>query len=192
MPYLKEIATLINIELQGSTLADKRFDKGAFYSIARLLKVNDESENTIPTIVDNNGVCTPLVVNDTKSFILYHRVIDIKYDKLEANGDDQLIQETATMRAVAYGSRRILKIEPELLIAAIQAGFMQELDTTNKNTYKLQKCNISITGINLNNEEVYSQEYSGNVAYKLKPNDIMSSIEYTIVSEYDRSCIDIC
>ncbi len=193
MPYLKEITTIINNELQATTLSDKRFDKGAFYSLARLVTRQDEENNaTIPSIVDNNGDCTSLVITDVKSFIMYHRLINLSYDKGDAFGDNQLIQETATMRAVVYGRRKILKIEPELLIAAIQAGFLQELDVTNKNLYKLQKCNINITSINLNSEEVYSQEYSGDVAYRLKPNEIMASIEYTIISEYDKSCVDIC
>lgn len=193
MPYIKEITTIINTELQSTTLSDKRFDKGSFYSLARLIRRQEDGDRvTIPNIITNDGVCTPLTITDSKPFILYHRTLDLSYAKGDAYGNNQLIQETAKMRAVAYGNRRILKVEPELLIAAIQAGFLQELSFTDRGTYRLQKCNINITDINIDSEKVYSEEYSGDVEYRLKPNEMMVYIDYTIISEYDKECVDIC
>lgn len=193
MPYIKEIASIINTELQASTLGDKRFKKGSFYSVVKLIKRETDNNNaTIPSVVANNGDCTPIVIDDTKPFILYHRIIDLSYTLGEANGDKRLITETATVRMVVYGKRNILQIEQELLVAAVQGGMLQELSATHKNTYKLQKCSIEIADINLNSVDVYSEEYSGDVSYHLKPNDILFSMNYVITSEYDKSCVDIC
>lgn len=193
MPFLKEITGLINTTLKSSTLSDKRFDKGSFYGIAKLLpRVEGERSINIPAIVDNDGTCTDVVIDDDKPFKIYHRIINLDYTKGDAFGDQQLITETASMLAIVYGDRNILKVEEAQLITAIQAGFLTELTMDDKDTYQLQKCSINITGINTDNQQVYSQEYSGDVAYQLKPNNIMVSIAYEIVSEYDKSCIDIC
>lgn len=193
MPYIKEIASIINTELQASTLGDKRFKKGSFYSVVKLIKRETENNNaTIPSIISNNGTCTPIVIDDTKPFMLYHRVLDLAYTLGDSNGDERLITETATVRIVVYGKRNILQLEQELLVAAVQGGMLQELSATDKNTYKLQKCSIEIADINLNSEDVYNEEYSGDVNYHLKPNDILFSLNYIITSEYDKSCVDIC
>lgn len=193
MPYLKEIATLINTELQNSTLADKRFDKGSFYSIAKKVKVHDEdTEKTVPCVVDNDGEATELTIDDVKPFMLYHRTVDLNYEEGEAYGDDPIKRENADMRVVVYMNRKIMKIEPELLVAAIEAGFLTQLAQSDKDTYKLQMCGISVNGVNLNSEEVYSDEYGGDLEYELKPNEEMFAINYSVVSEYDKSCVDIC
>lgn len=193
MPYLKQIVVLINAGLKASALSDKRFDKGVFYGIAKLLpRIENEQTVTIPAIVDNDGNCTDVTIDDMKPFHLYHRVTDIVYAKGDSFGDEQLITETASMLMVVYGDRNILKLETEQLIAAIQAGFLTELSMTDKDAYKIKTCSLEIGNINLNPQQVYSGEYSGDVGYELKPNSIMVSIAYTITSEYDKQCVDIC
>lgn len=192
MPYLKEIVDIMNVNMRATTLSDKRFDKGAFYSIARLLPREEENQRvTIPSIVANNGSCTDVSFNDIYPFIIYHRVLSITYGKGEAFGDNQLIQETANMIAVVYGDRNILKLEPEQLVAAVNAGFLDQLTETDKNTYNLGISSINVAENNLNPEEVFQGELSG-VTFNLQPNKILFSINYTIVNEYDKQCVDIC
>jgi len=188
MPYLKEIVDIINVEERASTLADKRFQKASINSIAHLLPREDV---TIPAIVDNDGECTDLSIDDVKAFMIYHRVIDLKYDKTDDFGDNQITQETANMIMVVYGDRNILQITKEQLVAGVEAGFPQELTKAQKQLYNLRSCEIKTGDVNLDSVLVFRGEYAG-VEYNLKPNSILFSIPYTIVSEYDRSCIDIC
>lgn len=193
MPFLKQIVGSINAELKASTLSDKRFDKGVFLGIAKLLSRNEsEASVTIPAIVHDDGKCDDVVIDDSKPFRIYHRVLDLAYTKGDSFGDEQLIAESASMVAIIYGDRRILKIETEQLVAAVQAGFLTQLTDADKTSYGIKTCSIEIGNINLNPQQVYSGEYSGDVDFALRPNSILVSVPYTIVSEYDKQCIDIC
>lgn len=194
MPFIDPITQKINDNMKASTLADKRFQKGAFYRVANLVPRDEESGNvTIPTIIadiDNNEI--EISFDDRYPFSIYHRVVSLQYEKVEQpEGDIQLKRETANMRAVVYGDRNILMLSQEQLVSGVEGGFLEGLTDAQKQEWNLSTADIVTGNVNLNSQNVYAEEL-GNVKYALKPNHILFSLDYTIVTEYKASCLNIC
>lgn len=193
MPFLDATTEIINTSIKESTLSDKRFQRGKFYAIANLIpREEGEATITIPVLIkDRDGSEEEIGFNDVYPFILYHRVLSINHDYIEPEGDEKLVRETANMIAVVYGDRNILMLSQEQLVSGVQAGFPQGLTATQKDEWNLSNADIVTDSVNLESRNVFSGEMS-NVNYNLKPNSILFSINYKIIMDYDRDCIDIC
>jgi hypothetical protein len=179
--------------MKSTTLADKRFQKGLFSQIANLVPRDEEGNNiTIPTIIkdiDNNEI--EISFDDRYPFSIYHRVVSLQYGEGLPEGDANLITETANMLAIVYGDRNILMLSQEQLVSGVQSGFIQGLSDAQKQEWNLTFADISTGNVNLNSKSVYAEEL-GNAPYQLKPNSILFSLAYTIITEYKSNCLDIC
>ena len=191
MPYISPITEIINTNIKQQSLYDKRFQKGLFEKVATLVTRNEgESPVTYPAVInDLDGDATDISFDDTFPFIIYHRIESINHNKLEPNGDNNVVQETANMVAVVYGDRNILLLPQEELISGVQFGFPQGLSAAQKSEWNLISCDITTGAVELNSKSVFEKEVNG-VEYNLKPNSILFSIAYTISTEYN--CLEIC
>lgn len=192
MPFLDSITQIINNQLKASTLSDSRFQRGAFIQIVNLIP-REEGEGTIniPTrIEDIDGNEREMSFDDTYPFMIYHRVESITHADGDFRGDRILKRETANMLAVVFGDRNVLMLPQEQLITGVIAGFPTEISLAQKQAWNLSTAEIETGAVNDNPRTVYAAEVGG--PYPLKPNNILFSVNYTIMTEYDPSCIDIC
>lgn len=193
MPFLDPITKLINDSIKSSTLADSRFQKGSWNQIANLIPRDDEGGAiTIPTVIlDMDGSEKEIGFDDRYTFTIYHRVESLSHDDGDPSGDDILVKETANMVAVVFGDRNLLMMPQEQLISGVIGGFPIGVSMAQKLEWNLSAVEIETGAVNNNPRAVWSSEM-GDVKFALKPNHILFSINYTIMTEYLGSCLNIC
>jgi len=71
----------INTGLTSGNFASNRFQRGKFYGITELLKLE---EGTMPCVIADNGQATKISIDDNYPFQLYHRILGIEGEEDEA------------------------------------------------------------------------------------------------------------
>lgn len=190
MQYLAQITTAINNRIM-ETLTDKRFQGSELHGIAVLAQDGDRLR---PMITDHYDVDKFISPDDRIPLIIYHRTISIgrSDDIRQGFGDEQTKKkETANMALIAIGNRKVLRLTPEELEAAIIAGMPSTISKTTLQPYKLNSCQIIPTTSVLDPVTVYLQEYKQET-YELPPNALMIRVNYNINSAYNTACFNLC
>lgn len=194
MSKITNIVNLINQTLEGSTLSSKRFQKGELYSLAELMKKEDNEVVTYPVIVDNEGDGTEVQLNDNLPYQSYHRIIEIS---LSDNGNDDFgdgdtsVEET-TMKMVVFANRRIMQFQVDDIITAINVGFPASLSKTQLSTLGnwFSQVDFEITDINIDKQSVWSDEFGSE--QPLTPYYYVFAVNYKIQSHIMAGCYAIC
>ncbi len=197
MPQLDNIIAYINQEIVANSLSGHIYQEGAYYGIAQNIpRTNvDGREELLPVIVSNIDEEIFCGIDDIHPIIIYHKtgsITSAPEAKYNYGRDQNIISETAVMQMIVFGDRARLLITPEALYAAIIAGFPRIIDRTIVSGWNLRMVSIKALAPNFNSRSVFIQEYSGSVDYKLKPNNILFQINYTIATRYDKSCFVLC
>ena len=196
MSKLHQIVAQINTNLTqaGGQFDSKRFQKGRFTGIAELVtKVDDETRQTMPAVIDNSGDATIITKDDSFPFELYHRHLSSTMTDVEGDddfGDLHIREETANMLMVVMGDRQRLKLNKEDIITGITLGMPNELGQAFLTTNSLVGVEIIQGEFNLNKEEVWLSEF--NTEVMAKPADIFFSLNYLVVTRTWTTCIEIC
>ena len=194
MAKLHQIVSQINTDLTqaGGQFGSKKFQKGRFSGIAELItKVDKDQRQTFPAIVDNSGDTTKLMMDDSYPFELYHRHLSSTVTETEKDfGDSVLREETANMMMIVMGDRQRLKLTKEDIITGINLGMPVELGQAFLTANSLVGANIVQSDFNLNREEVWNSEF--NIEVGIKPNSILFSLNYSVVTKTWTTCIEIC
>lgn len=197
MPFLKQQIEIINAELRGEVLSDKRFQSGRFESIAvdvSRLNANGGIE-TFPAIMSSNYEAQEIVVNDTYPVIIYHKVLNKAYANSPAAGNygdgNRHMVEKVDAKMVVYGKYAALKLSAEQLEALLATGFPDAIAKTKIAPLKLDNMSVTLTGSNLNAAAVFQEEYKGFDLF-LAPEDILFSMRYSIESRFRKGCFNIC
>jgi hypothetical protein len=192
MPKLSQIITIINHQLETNVLNTSRFQGGKYYEIAETVK---DGEIYYPVIIDNDGECQNVVFDDNYPLQIYHKIMSLNYEVVPADnyGDEvQTIQETAQMSLVLITDRGKLQMTGEDLIALITVNIPGTLLQADLNYLNLYSALMFASGeAIIDNETVYNREYNLK-EYLLKPNSIMYSLSYTIVTEFSKKCYSNC
>jgi hypothetical protein len=196
MPRLNGIISVINSEIS-SALNIEKFQGGVLYNqIAELVPEidRDSTRTTKPAIIDHYGEGTSVIIDDTLPFQIYHRLLSI--NNVSIPGDNfgdagQTIEETANMVMIVISDRGKILMQGYDFLAGICVNMPQALSSAQNATLDLLSCIIEIEGTNTNIEEVYNQEYSVS-NYGLKPNSIMYSVSYKIITTFSKECFPLC
>lgn len=197
MPYINQIVDIINNKLSEHALRDdSRFIK-KLYGLVELLKRNNENnEDTIPVLLDLNGNITFSGFNDLYSIIIYHRCLGLNtIDGPIMFGDgDNSMREEASMRCVVYANRLITRLQPTELAFVLSSGLQFQLKNSDIQKFTgLNGAVVEIGQTNFDSTALYSNEYKlATNNYNLQPTDCYFSIDYTITTDYDITCIDHC
>jgi hypothetical protein len=197
MPYINEIVSIINDTLANGTLSDdKRFRK-KLYGLSELVPRNyNNAQDNIPTLVDINGGTTFSGMSDIYSIQIYHRCITTNIiDPPVTFGDGgNVSREEANMRMIAFADRNIIKMLPNQLSFILSAGIQQQLQYTQISSYQgLLGVIIEADTTNFDSVAIFTNEYKLPVSsYPLHPNHILISMDYTITTDYDITCISNC
>lgn len=194
MPAQNDIALLINASLKANNFKSQRFQSGAYFGIAEPIKeISEDGEKTAPYIIDDTGEGTTVVYNDTCPFTVFHRLETPEYNiPVDDYGKPgTTMQETSNMRLVFTGSRGRMKIRPENVAAAIAMDFPKEFTPAQITSLGLNSCIIEMGSVIVDPYTVWSQEWIGH-EYDLDTDTIMISVNYRIVSTYNKLCFSLC
>lgn len=142
-------------------------------------------EQTIPEI-DGKFVG----IDDIYPVRIYHRVINCSTKLIpgaaygESAGD---ISNTYSIAMVVFLQREKAKMYPDQLLLFIQAQFPDNLKAP---PYKNVKINFS--GAQLDSQTTWTQEYSGGTDYKLKSDQFLFKINYSIETIFSKGCFNEC
>lgn len=161
--------------------------------IARLTQVGLEKEvvQVFPAVVSVSGECKDVTIDTTRPLMIYHKLLGMNIQLLasRAFGDSAGdVQSVHNMQMVVYFGRDHLPLTMEQLYIQLNHYLPEQLDPINP--YK--RITIKQSGLNANTMQIFQSEYK-NVPYRLRPNDVLFAINYTIETVINKNCIEpIC
>ncbi len=195
MPYVGEIVTLIN-----EAISDKLIDGSRFVNkidgISELIIRNEEEQTTVPTLVSVNDWKEFVGADDRYSVQIYHRVVDVEtvespisYGDGNSNGREQ-----ATMKIVVFADRKRTRMNPYELAFTIKSALNRQFTGASITAYSgLLGATSEATKDNYNSLQVWQDEYGLPAeSYPIRLHQMLFSIDYTITTDYNSSCITNC
>lgn len=162
------------------------------YGLAQSLeRVQGNTTETIPAIVDKSGEATYVGLDDTHPAILYHKNTGITFTRGTGNragfGDARgYVVATYAMSMILYLDHKRTNLLPDEAALYIQANFADEIKM---DPYK--QITPNITSVILNSATVLASEYVGS-EFKIPPAKSLSQINYTIESVFSKNCFEKC
>lgn len=195
MPFLKEQVNIINTHLRTRSLKDNRFQGGRFISLARLaIRQGTDKQITQPVEMNNNYEAAWVGIDDTYPLIVYHRKLGSAYTTIKQaqfGRGNSTVQETSDMLMIVYGKWEKIKITSEQLEAQIVASFPDNINPVEFAGLGLSLMQVNLSTSSSDSEVVFANEYR-NVDFKLAPEDILISVRYNIVTQFNKNCYDFC
>lgn len=154
----------------------------AVYGVAELVPRDDQ---TLPEI-DGKFVG----IDDTHPVRIYHRIlgmsskIDVKGGYGNAVGD---VLNTYSIAMVVFLQHERAKLYPDQLILFIQANMPDRLKMI---PYKDIK--VTFTGASLDSQTNWTQEYRSGTDYRLKSDQFLFKINYSIETIFSKGCFKEC
>lgn len=193
MPFIKEIVSTINDHLKTNVLKTKQFQTGLYAGLAILSnkEIGANKFKTFPVMEVDGGKYEYVGPDDKYPIIIYHKSKNATYTKLkEADnssfGDDEDLKQTIQMQMVLFGIRpRLGNITAEDLESTIIANFPNSFVVNNKETITTPVSSV------LDKKTVFDNEFK-NVDLFLREDHIFISINYTIESQFQKGCFNIC
>lgn len=143
---------------------------GKFYGVATSV----EREGRMQPVVDEVSV----TFDDSYGMQMYHKLGALSIAYGQGYGDTMTSTNTYTVQAIVFNNEKITRLKTDELALIIQSV----LATNN---------NATLTGIILNSQEVFAQEYRGN-KYSLNEYQSLMQLNYTIEISFKGNCFNIC
>ena len=197
MPYINEIVSIINTTLAAGKLSDdKRFVR-QLHGLSETLPRNyNNAQDGIPTLVDVNGGTMFSGFNDAYSIVIYHRCLstNIVQAPVQFGDGNNAAREEASMRMIVWADRIKTKLQPQQLSFLLTSAVQQQLMYTQISSYPgLYGVTIEADRTNYDGVAIWQQEYKLPAAtYPVHPTHIYLALDYTIVTDYDVTCISDC
>lgn len=196
MPYLSEIVTLINQSLANNKLKDgSRFIKD-LNGISELVIRNTGEQTTVPTLVNTFDWREYTGIDDRFSVQIYHRVVSVEQveSPISFGDGDTTGREQVRMVCVCFADRKRTKLTPYELGFIIRSSLNQQFTGSTIASYTgLLGATVEATADNYNSLEVWQNEYALPAeSYPIQLHQMLFSIEYTITTDYNNSCITSC
>jgi len=196
MPYIAEIVGLIN-----TSLADNKLNDGARFvkdlnGVSELVVRNGEDQTTIPVLVNLTDWKQYDGLDDRYSIQIYHRVLDVEQVESPLSYGDGATngRESAKMRLVCFADRKRTKLDPYQLAFLLRSSLNQQFLGSTITPYQgLLGATLEAQKDNYNGVEVWQNEYSLPAEnYPVKLHQMLISIDYTIITDYNNSCLTSC
>lgn len=197
MPYINEIVDIINTTLANGKLKDdSRFIKKLQGLSEPLPRNINGGQDLIPSVVDLNGGTEFSGFDDLYSVVLYHRVLSTAIGQPPvAFGDGANTgREEARMRMIVFADRLRIQTQPTQLSFLLNSALQQQLTKSQIQPFAgLYGVNIIPGLTNYNGVQIYSDEYRlPTSTYPVGPHQIYLAVDYTIITDYDVTCISDC
>ena len=184
MPELQKIVTQINENLQGAFNLKGRPVK--LYGIVELLPKDDDHSSPV-LITGTEG--EESVFDDRFVMTVYHRKQSISFEDQEGFGDEIARRETASMIAVCHCDPVKMKVDRHRLDSLFALKLGDQI-TVPYGDYEIT-ASVSSTSINTQSTQVFAAEFPG-YEYCVDTHHLFFSVQYTITSDYDASCLSVC
>lgn len=195
MPALNAITSLINTALSTGGFSGNKFDSAKYNAIAEVIKTFDkEGETEAIYIVDDDGEAKELVYDDTNIIQIFHKVENLSYQVAEPNdygNPGTTMQENASLKMVFFANRKRIRTRFEQVVAAAVMSFPKEFTATQISPLLLINCTIDMGDVNTDAYSVWGENWPGS-EFGLKPGDVLFSINYRVVSNYNKNCFTLC
>lgn len=198
MPNLDSIVTRINDSMQTNGFKSRKFQGSLYLGIADEVKTIDGEDDarveTIePGVIDNDGEVTDVSYDDNYPLVIFHRVMDLKYEVAPENygPPGTTMQETASMKVVVGGSRSRVQTNENNIIASVALDFPKEFTPTVVSTLGMNSCIIEMGQVNPHIYSVWDEHWKG-IPCTLGPNIFLFSIDYQVISTYNKNCFNLC
>jgi len=146
------------------------------FGFAKPINIQDDSEYSMPAIVDNDGECHYVFTDDNMGIGWYHRLISRSYSKTKGFGDSDLDVQTDDIILVVWGLSYILnmqaeQVEREIIIPSIPSKY-------------------GLVSSNFDEKSILSGEFR-NFTYLNKPEEFILSVRYKVSTIFNRKCREI-
>lgn len=197
MAYEAEILTQVNNRLK-SKLNTKPFQKGEFYLIAELVtRATDKEPQTIPAIVDNDGECIYVGIEDKYPYQSYFRIERFSQTYTNENtfgNDAPWVKQSSDIFFVVIADRAKCELTREQLITIVSSAFPQDIDKATLQTIggnSILSADLLDLTINTDKQQIFDRE-NENVLVYLPPNIVMFSVEFTLEIVINPACLTAC
>ena len=169
---IENIVSDINASIAEKLSAYPVFIKGIAESITIKKEIGDDEVN-VPCIIDVNGECTDVFIDDDYRFGCYHRVVSKTYitETQKSYGDGLRVTEVYDMALVCWS----FNANPVNIERMIYSCFPKDARPYSANFDK---------------KKVFSEETS-NVDFFLIPESSLLSIKYKVQVRQPKSCVEI-
>lgn len=197
--FTKEIVGQLNTTIK--IFLDKQpiYQQAQYYGICRLVpRETEKGEQLIAALVDSNGEGFPMagLIDDTFPLCVYHRCLGYSFAPIEqaqkdSFGKQVVVKSVANMIMIVFGNAEKLKVDQERLAGNVLASIPSQFNKTFLEKYTGLKA-VTIVPTSENNDQIAVYKNEGNPKYYLETNMLLFSVNYQIISEFDKSCYDIC
>jgi hypothetical protein len=196
MPYITNIVDLVNTSLASKLVDGSRFVK-QLNGLSELIPRNEgEDQTTLPVLVSTNDYKTFDGLDDRYSIQIYHRVISVEQVESPLSFGDGATngREEAKMRIVCFADRKRTKLDPYAMAFLLRSTLNEQFTNTQLIPFSgLLGAIVEATEDNYNGVEVWQNEYTlPSESYPVKLHQMLLSIDYTITTDYNTSCITSC
>ncbi len=174
-----------------------QYQKAKYSGIAMLVsRETEDGEDHIPALLDSKGEAFYVGSDDINNLVVYHRMINttiLSLDENEKNSyGDQVIMGTRTnMKMIVWGMTDATGRTQERALGDVVASLPDIADFSFMSKYKgLKKVIFSASFANNDSDKVWAEE--GGKNEKPKTTMLLFSINYTIDTELDKSCYNLC
>ena len=132
---------------------------------------DDDTNNSIPGIIDTDGECHYVFSDDDYAFGVYHRLLSKSYSKIKGFDDDVVINDI-TMIVWGFSNQlgmNALNFERKIIIPSIPK--LAQLVSSDFDSYR-----------------VANSEFR-NATYLYKPEEFIFSVKYKVQFKFDRICV---
>lgn len=200
MSWLKPIVGVFNDRLKVKVFGDKRFASAEYNAIAyQVITDNrDTAKKVAPCIPGKSAEeYTPMMFDDTKAFVLYHKIITSSYEPYNGGPvfgrkSGMNIKGNAIMQMIILANRNTVRILPEEFESLVIVNFPQGTEA------EFVSINPQLNGIlttpkssDLDYAKLWAQEYKG-YDFNVNPDRMILSVNYTIESIFKTGCFSLC
>lgn len=127
-------------------------------------------------------------IDDNYPAQLYHKINGITIAKQAAGyGDAVNLLYTYNLAMIIFLNQTRARVRPEDLVIMLQGTLPQKIKVDGA-----AYCNFNFVSVNLNDEQVFAQEYKDASAYKLGLNQHLFQINYNLEVLYKAGCFAVC
>jgi hypothetical protein len=129
-------------------------------------------------------------IDDAYPVRIYHRLLSVTSSIRSGTGmgrseGDQANTYQVTM--VVFLQQHLAKLYPDQLLLYIQSNFPERVDMQPYKSVVVRFLNAQ-----LNSGQVWQEEYSGGTDYRLKSNQFLFKINYSIETTFSKGCFKKC
>lgn len=196
MPYIAEIVDLLNADLISGKLIDGSRFINNLNGLSELAEVNGTEQTTVPVLVSQRDFSTFTGFDDRYSFQAYHRILSVAneetgqtYGRGQSDG-----REIAAMRMVIFADKQRTRLNQYDLAFMVRSSLNKQYTGDVLIAFNgLLGATIETKEDNYNGVAIWQQEYNLEpLAYPVRMHQCLFTIDYTITSDYNTSCITSC